>query len=75
LTGILRTVCALIGLVHFQINAHAWDGAGHMVIAAEAFRLLSPEEKAQAVEVLKAHPDYAKWIKAYHSNPNFDLAA
>ena len=46
-----------------------------MVIAAEAFRLLSPEEKAQAVEVLKAHPDYAKWIKAYHSNPNFDLAA
>lgn len=45
-----------------------------MVIAAEAFRQLSPELKAQAIEVLKAHPDYAKWVKAYHPNPAIDLA-
>ena len=46
-----------------------------MVIAAEAFRQLSPELKAQVIEVLKAHPDYEQWVKAYHPNPNMDLAA
>ena len=72
----IKTVaCATIGLVFLQINAFAWSVAGHYVIAAEAFRQLPPELKAQAVEVLKAHPDYAKWAKAYHPNPNFDLAA
>ena len=40
-----------------------------MLIAAEAFRQLPPEFQAQAIEVLKAHPDYQEWVKAYHPNP------
>jgi hypothetical protein len=55
--------------------ASAWGSAGHMVIAAEAYRGLSPELKAQAFDVLKAHPDFQKWTNAYHPNPNFDLPA
>jgi hypothetical protein len=35
-----------------------------MSIAAEAYRELSPELKAEAFDVLKAHPNYAKWEKA-----------
>ena len=58
-----------------QFNLPAWDGAGHMLIAAEAFRKLPPEVKAQAIEVLKSHPDYQQWVAAYHPNPNYDLAA
>ena len=46
-----------------------------MAIAAEAFRRLSPELKAQAIEVLKAHPDYEQWVAAYHPNPNYDAAS
>jgi hypothetical protein len=46
-----------------------------MLIAAEAFRQLPPELKAQAIEVLKAHPDYQQWVAAYHPNPNYDLAS
>jgi S1/P1 Nuclease len=57
-----------------QANLPAWDGAGHMLIAAEGFRKLPPELKAQAIEVLKAHPDYQQWVAAYHPNPNYDLA-
>lgn len=72
---IMSTVSAAIGLVFLTSNAWAWDGAGHMVIAAEAYQNLSPELKAQAFDVLKAHPDFAKWTNAYHPNPNFDLAA
>lgn len=45
-----------------------------MLIAAEAFRQLSPELKAQTYEVLKAHPDYDKWVNAYHTNSVIDLA-
>jgi hypothetical protein len=55
--------------------AAAWGSAGHQVIAAEAYRELSPELKAQVFEVLKAHPDFAKWTNAYHPNASFDLAA
>ncbi|HTV40391.1 MAG TPA: S1/P1 nuclease [Candidatus Sulfotelmatobacter sp.] len=71
---IVSLACLIAGFAFFQINLFAWDGAGHMVIAAEAFRQLPPELKAQAFEVLKAHPDYEQWIKAYHPNPNIDLA-
>ncbi len=46
-----------------------------MVIAAEAYRGLSPEEKAQVFDVLKTHPDFAKWSHDYHVNANFDLPA
>jgi len=35
-----------------------------MLIAAEAFRQLSPELQAQAIEVLKSHPDYDEWVKS-----------
>jgi hypothetical protein len=53
--------------------AMAWGDPGHILIAAEAYRELSPEEKAQVFEVLKAHPDFARWAKVYHPNTNMDL--
>jgi hypothetical protein len=55
--------------------ASAWSGPGHLVIAAEAYRQLPPELKAEVFEVLKAHPDFPKWQKAYHPNPNLGLPA
>ncbi len=66
---------AIAGLTGFQINAFAWGSSGHFLIAAEAYRQLSPELKAQVYEVLKAHPDYARWTNAYHPNPVIDVAA
>jgi hypothetical protein len=68
-------ILGIAGLIAFQSNLPAWDGAGHMAIAAEAFRQLTPELQAQAVEVLKAHPDYQQWVNAYHPNPTVNLAA
>lgn len=70
---ILALACA--GLALCTSNALAWGDAGHMTVAAEAYRQLSPELKAQAFEVLKSHPDFAKWSKAYHPNPVIDLPA
>jgi hypothetical protein len=48
----------------------AWGGTAHQLIAAEAYLEPSPPLKAQAIEVLKAHPDYAKWATACHPNAN-----
>ena len=56
-------------------SALAWGGAGHQVIAAEAYRQLSPELKAEAFSVLSAHPGFAKWTNAYHPNASLDVAA
>jgi hypothetical protein len=36
-------LCAATGFALLQVTTFAWDGAGHMVIAAEAFRQLAPE--------------------------------
>ena len=66
---------AIISLGLIRTNAFGWGSAGHQVIAAEAYRELTPELKAQVIEVLKTHPYYTKWSKAYHSNPNFDQFA
>ena len=72
---IASIVLTVAGFGFNQCDALAWAGAGHQVIAAEAYRELSPELKAQAIGILKAHPDYAKWAAAYHPNPQFDQFA
>src|SRR5690349_11040178 len=72
---IISVIGSVVGLALLQSNALAWGDAGHLTVAAEAYRQLSPELKAQTFEVLKSHPDFAKWSKAYRPNPTIDLAA
>ena len=71
---ILFVLLLAAGFTIFPSRALAWNGPGHLAIGAEAYRQLSPELKAEAFDVLKAHPDFAKWEKAYHPNPSMDLA-
>jgi hypothetical protein len=42
---------ALLSLSSGRMSA--WDGGGHMVIAAEAYRQLSPAMKSRVTELLK----------------------
>ena len=56
------------------LQAVAWSSAGHMVIAAEAYRQLSPGLKEKVKELLKAHPDYGKWVGTFRPDrPDLDL--
>ncbi len=66
-------VFCIAAIIFFPSLSLAWDDTGHMTIAAAAYRQLPPELKAQAIEVLKNHPEYEQWLKAYHPNPNIDL--
>jgi len=49
-----------------------WGAAGHQLLA---YRALPPKFQAEEIEVLKAHPDFAKWQAAYHPNAVFDVYA
>jgi hypothetical protein len=54
-------LCASAALLLFRLTAGAWNGAGHEVIAAEAYRELSQAQQRKAVHLLEAHPRYAQW--------------
>jgi hypothetical protein len=73
---ILSLAFALFAFVLPPSRILALSSAGHQVIAAEAYRQLSPALKTKVAEILKAHPDYAKWKESFTTdNPNLDLAA
>src|SRR5258708_4048213 len=50
----------------------AWSGAGHMVIAAEAWSELPLLSKTKVTALLKAHPEYTKWQESF-SDESSDL--
>ncbi|MDB6124330.1 MAG: hypothetical protein JWQ71_3323 [Pedosphaera sp.] len=70
IVGCLMFTAMLLSCVELR----AWSGAGHMVIAAEAYKELSPELQTKVSEVLKSHPDYTKWEKAYQKESSSGLA-
>jgi hypothetical protein len=43
----------------------AWSGAGHMVIAAQAYRELPPAVRSQVNEILKSHPEFGRWTGSF----------
>jgi hypothetical protein len=53
----LATILCISTALLFHPNANAWSGAGHQVIAAEAYRQLSPALQKNVTEILKARSD------------------
>lgn len=53
----LATTAALIG------PASAWDGFGHMEVAAVAWEQMSESAKTRSIALLKHNPQYKSWIK------------
>ena len=66
-----------VALLAFPLTrAMAWSSGGHQVVAAAAFRELSPELKTKVSEILKAHPEYERWKRYYRTDNNsLDLEA
>ena len=65
LDGMKRFAAILCVLTGVTVRALAWSAPGRMVIAAEAYGQLSPALQSRVTEILKAHPDYAKWEASY----------
>jgi hypothetical protein len=69
-------VLCFVALLLSRSSAQAWSGAGHQVIAAEAYRQLPSTLQKKVSEILKSHPDYEKWEKSFASeSTTLDLAA
>jgi len=49
-------------------SASAWDGFGHMEVAAVAWELMGTSAKSKAIQLLKVNPQYKTWIKGVSAN-------
>lgn len=45
-------------------HALAWNGAGHRLVAYLAWTRLSPQSQQQCAQLLRHHPDYARWAES-----------
>ncbi|WP_265945438.1 S1/P1 nuclease [Dechloromonas sp. A34] len=59
----------------FPILAHAWNAAGHRLVAVIAWQQLSPAGQKFFAEVLGRHPDHERWVKKGHSAEAADIFA
>jgi hypothetical protein len=60
-------------LLFESLSCFAWSSPGHMIIGDIAYRDLPGSSKSNVNEVLKNHPDYAKWAESYPADSAFDL--
>jgi hypothetical protein len=58
-----RLVCATLLALMAASGLHAWNYAGHMIIAYIAYQRLTPAVRARVDGVIRKHPDYSRWIK------------
>jgi hypothetical protein len=72
----LATILYIFTALLFPPPAQAWSGAGHQVIAAQAYHQLPPNLQKKVTEILKSHPDYEKWKDSFTGDSaNLDLPA
>lgn len=54
-------VCAVALAMALPLSAFAWSAGGHRIIAALAWREMTPETRQKAAILLRRHPDYPRW--------------
>ena len=61
-TGFLQGILLALSL-SLSASALAWNAAGHRLVASIAWDHLRPEVREGAARLLRAHPEYARWLK------------
>lgn len=57
------------------LPAHAWNAAGHHLVAGIAWQKIAPETRRQIGEMLVRHPDYDRWAEKAASTDPRDIFA
>lgn len=67
----------LIALLFFAVTwpAHAWNAAGHRLVAVIAWQQLSAPARAALATILARHPDHARWADKARSSDALALFA
>jgi hypothetical protein len=55
--------------------AHAWNAAGHRLVAVIAWQQLSPASQKFITEALAHHPDFQRWAEKARSGSGLDIFA
>jgi len=64
---------AVLLIVLSMSDACAWSGPGHMIVAAIAYRDLSPVERQKLDMIVESHPQFKSWRDDFPENvPNLD---
>lgn len=64
MTGAERIIGLALALVLAQpLPAAAWNAAGHRLVASLAWDVLDAPARRETVQLLRAHPDYRRWIR------------
>lgn len=69
----MRSVIGLF-LLAFVPIAPAWDGWGHMTVAAIAYQNLTPTAKTKVATLLKKNPNYKQWVKGVAKQDQAQIA-
>jgi hypothetical protein len=67
----MKRCFATFALVLAASSALAWNAAGHRLVAAIAWRQMSPSTQQAATALLRQHPDYFKWIAKAGDAPDY----
>ncbi|MGH9614409.1 MAG: S1/P1 nuclease, partial [Bryobacteraceae bacterium] len=73
--ALLRGLAASLGLIMLFLCApslFAWNATGHMTVAYIAYESLDARTRKQVDALLKAHPDYSRWVAGIPQEPAFD---
>ena len=74
LMNLVLRLAACVWLLAAAAPAFAWNKPGHMMTASVAYDALTPDERAWAVKILEANPDFEKWrTMAPTDSPDFDF--
>ncbi len=62
-------IAAWTATLYLASPAVAWNATGHRIIAAIAYQRLTPKTRARVDKLIRAHPDYEKWVGDAPSDP------
>jgi hypothetical protein len=55
--------------------SHAWNAAGHRLVAVIAWQQLAPDSREAITAALARHPDHSRWAERARSNDGIDIIA
>lgn len=67
---LLRFALAALALIA-TLPAQAWNAAGHRLVAAIAWRQMSPAAQDAAAQLLARHPDFPRWTTHASDDPGY----
>lgn len=71
----MRQILTALLFFSLTLPAHAWNAAGHRLVAVIAWQQLSPQTRETIAAALAHHPDHPRWIEKARSRDDIDLFA